>query len=292
MRRVLLALLLLVALGITPSAGADQSYTDPNGDGGPGTDITNVTVRNDVNTGMITIQLGSASPIVANHAIAVFIDADRNQATGGQGDEYWMFGGPLVGRAFFAWNGSQFVRTNPASFSAGAAASNVTEFAFNKADVGNVSGFNFASASISLDVSGDDLSVNFWDAAPDRGYWSYDLATPPPPPPPPAPPAPAPAAVKPVIGAPIATAAIAGKQMTVTFPVKRSDNGAPLLKGTMTCDPSVSGKALAHRESFAAGKAKLVFTVPKAAKGKLLKVKVTISSSGLAATKIATFKVR
>jgi hypothetical protein len=289
MRRVLLALLLLVALGITPSAGADQSYTDPSGDGGPGTDITNVTVRNDVNTGMITIQLGSASPIVANHAIAVFIDADRNQATGDQGDEYWMFGGPLVGAAFFAWNGSDWIEPNAATFSARAAASNVTEFLFNKADIGNVSGFNFASASISLDVSGGSLAINFWDAAPDRGYWSYDLATPPPPP---APPAPAPAAVKPVIGAPVATMAVAGKPMTVTFPVTRSDNGAPLLKGAMTCDPSVSGKALAHRESFAAGKAKLVFTVPKTAKGKLLKVKLTISSSGLAATKVATFKVR
>ncbi len=289
MKNVLRILLLgvLLALASATGAWADQSYTDANGDGGPGTDVTSVTVRND-DAGRITIQVGSASPIVANHAIAIFIDADRNQSTGDMGDEYWMYGGPLVGSAFFAWNGSTSVRMNPSSFSAGAVAANVSEFAFNRADIGNVAGFNFAVVSISIDSGG----VNFWDAAPDRGYWSYDLATAAPPPPTVTPP---PAVVKPVIGQPVAVPkrAIAGKRMTVTFVVRRSDNGAPLTGATMVCNPTFKGKQLAHTESFVRGKAKVRFVVPKAAKGKVVKLVLKVTTEeGRAAKRVATFKVR
>ena len=289
MKNVLRFLLLgaLLALALATGAWADQSYTDANGDGGPGTDVTNVTVRND-DAGRITIQVGSASPIVANHAIAVFIDADRNQTTGDMGDEYWMYGGPLVGSAFFSWDGSRSVRTNPASFSAGAVAANVSEFAFNKADIGNVTGFNFVVVSISIDSGG----VNFWDAAPDRGYWSYDLTTAAPPPPTVTPP---PTVVKPVIGRPITVPkkAVAGKRLTVTFMVRRSDNGAPLTEATMVCNPTFKGKQLAHTESFVRGKAKVRFVVPKAAKGKVVKLMLKVTTDeGRAAKRVATFKVR
>ena len=292
--------ILAVAVGISvghavasPTAAEEQGYTDPNGDGGAGTDITNLTVRNDASSGVISIQVVSASAVVANHAIAIYIDSDRNQSTGRDGDEYWMFGGPLVGTAFFAWNGSAWAETNPASFSAAQVGGNINEFRFNKADIGNVSGFNFVAVSISIDPP----KINFWDAAPDRGYYSYDLTTPPPPPTTtPTTPAPLtpPAVVKPVIGKPVAAplAAVAGRRMTVTFPVTRSDTGAPLKTGTMICDPSVSGKVLRHAESFNGGNARLSFLVPATAKGKQLKVKVTIKTAGQSATRVATYRIK
>lgn len=279
----ILGLGVVLALAVASAAFADQSYTDGNGDGGAGTDITTVTVRNDA-SGRITIQIASASPIVANHAVAVFIDADRNQTTGDLGDEYWMFGGPLVGAAFFAWNGSESVPIDPPSFTARAAAANVTEFAFTKADIGGVGGFNFAVASISIDPP----RINFWDSAPDRGYWSYDLtaAAPAPPQTPPA------AVVKPVIGPLVATKAIAGKPMTVTAMVRRSDDGAPLSEGTMVCNPTFAGRQLAHTESFIGGKAKVRFTVPTAARGKVVKLSLKITTAdGRAASRVAAFKV-
>lgn len=287
--RVLLlgALVALVALATTSGAWADQSYTDPNGDGGVGTDITSVTVRNDT-AGGISIQVGSANPIVANHAVAIFIDADRNQMTGGMGDEYWMFGGPLVGAAFFAWNGSDWSYVDPPSFSARAAAPNVSEFRFNKTDIGNVNGFNFAVVAISIDGE----EVNFWDAAPDRGYWSYDLTTAESTPPPTTT---APAVVKPVIGKPVIAPkkATAGKPLTVTFMVRRSDNGKPLTGAAMVCNPTFKGRQLAHTESFVRGKAKVRFVVPKAAKGKVVKLSLKVTTSdGRAAKRVATFKVR
>jgi hypothetical protein len=99
--------------------------------------------------------------------------------------------------------------------------------------------------------------------------------------------------VKPVIGAAVLAPArpVAGARVTVTFPVTRSDNGRPLTSGRMICDPSVAGKVIPHAESFRAGKARLSFVVPKTAKGKVVRVKVTITAGKQAATRIRAFKV-
>ena len=99
--------------------------------------------------------------------------------------------------------------------------------------------------------------------------------------------------VKPVIGPPVTVPKVplAGKPMAVTFKVTRQDTGAPLLSGKMICDPSVDGKALAHAESFRAGTARMAFTVPTAAAGKTLKVKLRIVSGAQAASRVSTFKV-
>ena len=176
--------LMLVTAG---SAGADQSYSDPQGDAGVGTDIVTVTVRND-SAGNLAFQVASASPIVPNHAIAIFINADRNTGTGDPpfGDDYVMFGGPATGVLFGVWNGSQFALATPPSYRVGAATSNITDFRISKADLGNTSGFNFAAISVSIDPP--DPNLHFWDYAPNSGEFSYTLTTPQPPPPPPPPP--------------------------------------------------------------------------------------------------------
>ena len=83
--------------------------------------------------------------------------------------------------------------------------------------------------------------------------------------------------------------AAAGKRFTVAFRVTRG--GAVLDSGTMICDPSIGGTVIPHAESYAGGTAKLSFTVPKTAKGKLLKVKVTIKVDNQSTTRIATFHV-
>jgi hypothetical protein len=59
----------------------------------------------------------------------------------------------------------------------------------------------------------------------------------------------------------------------------------------MICDPSYQGIVIKHAESFTGGTAKLVFTVPKTAKGKTLKVKVTIANGKRSATKVVTYKI-
>jgi uncharacterized repeat protein (TIGR01451 family) len=100
--------------------------------------------------------------------------------------------------------------------------------------------------------------------------------------------------VKPVIAIPVLVPPkpVAGKPLAVTFVVTRSDTGKPLMSGRMICDPSVRGKIVRHSESFRNGKARLAFTIPKSAKGKLLRVRVMIRSGTQATTRIATFRVR
>ena len=115
-------------------------------------------------------------------------------------------------------------------------------------------------------------------------------ATTPAPPPPYTPPV---VVVRPVIGlATITPAAAAGRHVAVSFKVTRSDNGKLLTRGTMICDPSIQGKVIHHAEQFTNGVARLAFTIPKNAKGKLLKVHLTIKLAGQSATRIATFRVK
>jgi hypothetical protein len=111
-------------------------------------------------------------------------------------------------------------------------------------------------------------------------------ATTPSPPPPVAP-------VLPVISpAVVWPSPTAGKRATTSFLVIRSDNNNPLSEGTMIAIPSVAGKVITHGQQFKNGVARVSFVVPKTAKGKLLTVKVTITSSGGSATRIATLSVR
>jgi hypothetical protein len=102
------------------------------------------------------------------------------------------------------------------------------------------------------------------------------------------------AAVRPVLGKPVVQPSkpVAGKRLTFTLPVTRSDTGKPLLTGTMSCAPSVAGKAIKHTESFRSGKARLSFVVPTTAKHKLLKVTITITAAGRAARHTYTYAIR
>jgi hypothetical protein len=305
-RFALVATVIVAMAAITAGAAvADQSYSDGSGDAGVGTDITNMTVRND-QSGLITIQIASANNIVGNHAIALFIDADKNQATGGQGDEYWMYGGPLVGAGFFSWSGSGFSPTNPPSFRARAASPNVTEFAFNRSDIGNVTGFNFVAISISID--GD--NINFWDSAPNTGSYTYDLAFPqcsngkdddgdgnidaadlgcsgttdeneaddP---------------VNIKVGkakvAPLRPKA--GKQVVVSAPTTRVETGQPLDAATVKCAAKVvGGAAMKGTGSLVGGRAVCKFKVPLTAKNKVVRGTIAVTYQTASAKTPFTFR--
>ena len=106
-------------------------------------------------------------------------------------------------------------------------------------------------------------------------------------------PLPAPAVVKPVLGrirlAPARP--VAGKRATATVLVRRSDTRKPLLSGRMSADLSVSGRVIRHAGSFRGGVARLGFTVPKSAKGKQLRVTVTVRLGSRSATRAGSFRV-
>jgi hypothetical protein len=98
---------------------------------------------------------------------------------------------------------------------------------------------------------------------------------------------------KPVINKPATVPAkpVAGRVFTVSFPVTSNLTGASLTSAKMICDPSVKGKVIKHFEQFKNGNATLRFTIPATAKGKTLKVHLTMVVGDQSTTRIATFLV-
>lgn len=109
----------------------------------------------------------------------------------------------------------------------------------------------------------------------------------------PAPPVAPKPAVRPVISSAtlIPARPVAGSRLTVSFRVRRSDTGAPLRDGRMICDPSLDGRVITHSESFAAGIAKLSFLVPGRAKGRRIRITLTIRTGDRAATRTQTIRI-
>jgi hypothetical protein len=299
-----LALGLVVALAA--GAGAPAAFGDPAGDGSGAADITAVTVSDDPVSGIVqfTLTANGETTIdaVLNPEVNVFVDTDRNPATGmPTGKEYdgSLPGGDYrlsyerepEGAAigdFEAWTGTKWeVVPESATMSFGRNGDTFT-WRLSGADLGaRGGGFDLYLAS---EIFNADTTTRAHDLAPDAGRWSYELST-------------ATttttigtttqAAVRPLIGAPTATPrkAVAGQRFTVVFPVTRSDTGLPLASGTMVCDPSVLGRVIPHAESFKDGSARLTFTIPRSAKGRQLRVKVTITYAGASATRTAAFRV-
>jgi hypothetical protein len=293
---VVLLALLAASASAHRAAAAPTTFTDPTGDSSGAPDLTTVAVGDEYASGTITVAVtaaGYAVPLSEGAAVVlVSLDTDKNPATpaGQYGVEYQLFAfNEPDGTGWFIthWNGSEFALVSQTPTMNFVRNGDVLTWTLNKADLGGTTGFNFGVLSAKLDANS---AVVGGDRAPDDGVWSYDLSTAPPPPPPTT----TAAAVKPMIGKPatVPARATAGKKLTVSFRVTRSDNGKPLTTGKMICDPSVQGKVIKHAESFKGGTARLSFTIPKSAKGKLLKVKVTIKVGGQSTTRIASFPVK
>jgi hypothetical protein len=292
--------------GELAAQSGSATFVDPTGDGNGAADITTITVGDDPATE--TVQL----TVTANglHAletekpkVAVYLDTDENAATGagsgdGAGAEYVLYYDYETdgwGWDLAHWDGASWQELPHAQTMSFTGGGDTLAWQLARADLGGTSGFNFwvrsglrgNNSTVGSDVVGG-------DRAPDGGVRSYDLSSlTPPATTSPEPPPVSPTAVKPHIAAPTTTPrkAVAGKRLTVMFPVTRSDTGAPLTRGKMVCDPSVRGKVIRHSESFRNGTARLTFTIPRTAKGKPLTVKVTINLGSRSATRIATFHV-
>lgn len=332
-------LALALTVGFVSSAAARPSgaaaiaglatFTDPTGDAQGAPDLASVTINGDPATGTITFAVTAsgffpASPDGLKRAIIVFLDTDKNGSTGELGFEYVLaVWNDSTGRWWNMerWDGSSWQYMPQSATSSFAGGGNVYTWTLSAADLGGATGFAFVAGALTLDASGNPTGV---DRAPDIGTWTYDISAAAAPPPPPTTTSAAPTTtmylfLTPVIGKPVTVPArvMAGKRVTVSFPVTRSDDGKPLASGKMVCDPSVAGKVVPHTESFKGGVARLSFVVPKTAKGKQLTVKLTITApsyqgkdatefdvstgqtktvttqySGQSATRIASFPIR
>jgi len=87
-------------------------------------------------------------------------------------------------------------------------------------------------------------------------------------------------------------APVAGRRFTFAVKVTRSDSGALLTAGTLSCTPTIGQEPIGHAASFKKGKARLALTVPRTAKGKLLRVKIEITAARRTALGIYVYTVR
>ena len=77
-------LVVVFAAALAGGAFADQSYPDARGDAGVGYRHHRYD-RHERRKRWDRLQVGAATPLVANHAFMIFIDADKNQSTGRSG---------------------------------------------------------------------------------------------------------------------------------------------------------------------------------------------------------------
>jgi hypothetical protein len=297
-----LALLLVFGAGLFAGVGAgpaavvsSATFTDPAGDGQGAPDIQTVTASDEAGLVSITV---AAADLRANTRINVYLNTDK---TGGfdywlhyqKGTRNWLWN---VSR----WSGSAWQRVPQSNTTSITPGDNVCVFRLSTADLGGTSGFRFNVETVLFDPVSKTATAR--DHAPDSGTWLYSLGvattttttgaattamttsvT-----------TAAAEVMKPVIGAPILVPATpsAGTRLTVAFPITRSDTGSPLRLGKMEFNPSVGNRVIPHSESFKNGVARATFTVPITAKGKLLKVKITIKAENRLATKVTSFKIR
>lgn len=285
MRRVLLVLVAALGLVLVPLGAAETAYTDPAGDASLAPDLTTVTVDNTPD-GTVTFKATVSNYTVlpsfptALASIGLWLDLDKNPATGDEGDEAFAFFDSSGAVDLERWNGSELADVPETNMSS-SFANGVLTFTIARSELLNTTGFTFDWMSLYIPGTGGLIAA---DSAPDFGLpdWGYDLVLPPP------------VVVKPVIGAASATPArpVAGKRFTVTFRVTRSDTGAPLAGASLACTTKVAGKVVPHVHAYTTGKARATLVVPKTGKGKLLTVAVKVAASGQAATKVVTYKIR
>lgn len=198
----------------------------------------------------------------------VALDTDRNAGTGYAGSEYqvvyWRDATTALGE-LDRWDGAHWQRVpGPALRSTHVVADTVT-WQLERSAIGNPVSFDFSLVSSTVDAA---WHFTGYDVAPDSGVWTYLLSA-----------APLTTTVtdRPAIGAAgvVPARPTAGAHVSVTFPVTLA--GHALTSADLTGGPTLAGKPLTHTESFANGRARFSFHVPRTAKGKRIVVRLTVT---------------
>ena len=270
------------------------SFTDPTGDvlvlpeGSTltGLDMTAVEVTNTPD-GLLTLRvtLAGAPPALPGplSLVAFFIDADKNAATGDEGlDALVAHGVDDTGSAAILalWDDAvgDYVE-RPTTALTTSYLNGVVELTLPRSELLDTRGFTFGVTSV---VVGANDSVAL-DVVPDADeLLTYDLVGIPPQVPPRL------TATSPV-GSPAHPRA--GKRFAVTSLVTRADTGLLVSAGSVGCSVHVgAGKVRASGKLGVAG-ARCTLTVPKNAKGKVLRGTMTIRALGSTTKRAFNFRV-
>lgn len=270
-----------VALGGSSHAAANsQTYNDSTGEDAAAPDITNVVVSND-DAGLITFQVNipNRPTLTPDMYMLIFLDTDQNASTGATdflGAEYAIELDPGA-VTLFQWNGSDFTPAASQSSLTYAYANGAT-IRVSAADLGKTKGINFgviAVSGLTFDAAGNPVFDNeHRDLAPDpgHGFFSYQVLT------------------KLVLTVTAFTTSPkppkAGRTFSVSMAATENDTKGPVRAGTVTCPATLAGKrAVAVRHVVVNGIATCVFSIPKTAKGRLLRGSITLTLQGAHVTR-------
>jgi hypothetical protein len=273
-----------LACGLVPSAvGAptanSTTFEDSTAEAAGAPDITTVVVSNN-DAGVITFKINvpGRATLTEDMIVELLVDADNNPATGDQdpnnlGAEYAieLFGGTAT---LFRWDGTTYSRRGADPPQSSLIFSGLT-IKINASELGGTTRFNFntfvATGVVFDRNTGDvDFSRAQADFAPDLGHglWNYTVR----------------------IGAlrlNVKSFTLsprrprAGGSFTASMAATRSDTGASLAGGTVTCTARVGSRRLsANVHRFAGGRARCGWRIPASARGQRLRGTVTIVFEG------------
>jgi hypothetical protein len=267
-------------------------FEDSTGEDPAAPDIQSVDVANN-DAGMLTfeVKIPNRPQLTSDMAIIVFADTDANPATGNAdalGADYLLI---LDGTARTAdllrWDGNDYVQNGvPQSSLTFGYTNGVGSLRISAAELGATKRLNFGVRALSGFVidptTGDvDTSNLHSDLAPDpgHGFWSFTLKL-----------APLKLVVRTFSTKPARPTA--GRTFTVQLVSARSDTGAVLQGGQVSCAATVGGRRLAARtHSVISGRATCTWTIPASARGQTLHGSVRIGFEGLSASRSFSARV-
>lgn len=267
------------------------TYQDSTGEDPLGPDITTVVVsNNDAGTISFRINIPNRPTLERDMLIDMLIDTDNNPATGDPesfGTDYAIE--LVLGEVFlFRWDGENFTRRpgDPAATSLLYSYNGGVTITISAAELGNTKAFGFDTFAVTGlvvdETTGDiDFSNAHADAAPavDTGLYKYEVKT-----------APPKLEVQKLTKSPAKP--VAGKLFSAKLTVTRSDTGAVLKGGQVTCVGRASGVGLrAKTHRFVGSQAVCTWLIPAGAKGKTFRGSVAVVFEGLRAAKAVSGKI-
>jgi hypothetical protein len=262
---VILALALLVAAPAGGRVLAVGFLDDKPGDGAP--DITRVRVGSNATAVTFIVDLANQTTLTEGQGVFILIDSDVNTETGGIGGFEFVLALIPEGAGLFTWNGTQFAATESHAYGY------------------HHNGFRLAIPRSEIALTTGTLrfvAVTFPDAtsdiAPDDAFADYTLSNE--------------ALTLQIARFTAAKSIVAGRKYTATLQARRNDLAELSSAGEVVCAARVGTKKLKVTATFPADLATCSGIVPKTAKGKTLKVTVTLTLDGVRVTRTASMRVK
>ena len=273
-------------------AANSTTYQDSSGENPAAPDITTLTVSNtDAGVIQFRVTIPNRAQLAQDMLLLLFVDSDANPQTGDPtelGADYVIeiFGGEA---ALFRWDGTNFTRRagDPPATSLIFAYQGGATVTISAAELGNTKklGFSFIAVSgVTVDPATGD--VDFTNAVADiapaagAGLYQYEVKITPPT-----------LVVRSLRGTP--RNPTAGRTFTLKLVAARSDTGAVVQNGKVTCVGRIGNARLrAQVQRVQGGAATCTWNIGPAAKGKTFRGSVAVAFEGLRASRSFSGKVR